>query len=675
MNGFEENGLTKNHSCLCKNDFYFIIMRRLEFTPHPRQQIFCKAAVAILAAVSVLLLQALDLFQAVELAVLDELFRRRGEREPNAAIVLVEIDEVSVETLGWPPTRDFYATLISALQTFGAKVIAFDLLLDEPRDAEDDEFLAAATFEAGNVIHAAYLAITDSASANSTLVDSSLMRFGLKLAPPAFFSFYPAAAATFPFPELLQASRQIGHLSVVPDPDRHVRKLPLLIEYQHALFPALSLSVVQNFLELPDSSIELGVASRRLILKKPPFGDLAVPINRQAEVLLNFYGADTVFKQRYSLLEVLQTFKAHERSEQGSLPAGAFTNKIALVGNTVAGDFDSFSTPFDAVLPGIMLHATAVSNLLDGNFTIPLSSAANFTITAALIFYIAFFPIILYILSEFIRRRPGVRHDGRFQESPGRELAMLRHFRIFNRLDLALSFGHFFILLLVVNGAGHLLFSHFQIWPRLLQINAGIFIAFAVVLISDFAVAINERGQIEKRLDEKSSSAVEAALVRQPVAASILYLRILIFMLDFRDDYLLVHSIYRSREDTELFRSFHPGRQEIEPFPVSRGLITKLREEQKQLWECYADYMYNGARSVQATPLDLLKRIGQAIYQDLGLCRTFDKIFAASQSGNLYVEFVIDLDVPWQWAYDKERNLFLFEAANCCTNFAIERMT
>jgi CHASE2 domain-containing sensor protein len=569
--------------------------------------------------------------------------------------------------------------LISALQTFGAKVVAFDLLLDTRREPEDDEFLAAATTEAGNVIHAANLIIaevTDSASTDSATVDSSLIRLGLKMTWPEHFSQHRATAAAFPFPELLSIIQQIGHLSTVPDPDGHVRKFPLVIEYQHLLFPALSLAAVQRYLEVPGANIELADAAHKLVLKKPPFSDLVFPLNHRAEVLLNFYGSTGAFKQRYSLLEVLQAFKAHEGGEKGPLPMEAFANKIVLVGNTVAGDFDSFSTPFGPALPGLVLHATAVSNFLEGSFIAPLPPVANFAITAAVIFYVAFFPIILYIVSNFIGRRPP---DSEVETpAPGwlAKVAMLRHFRIFNRFDLALSVGNFLFLLLVVNGVGYLLFSHFQIWIKLLQINAGMLLAVAFVLIADFVAAINERNQIENYLQEKSSTAVEAALARQPVATNFSYLRILIFMLDFRGDYLLVHSIYRSRDDTALFRGFHPGRQEKEPFPVRKGLITKLQEEQKQLWERYADYMYNGARSGQSKPpLDLLKKIGRQIYQDLGLCRTLDIIFAASQVENLYIEFVIDLDIPWQWAYNRERDLFLFEIVNCCTNFAIERLT
>jgi CHASE2 domain-containing sensor protein len=649
--------------------FILLIMTRPEFKPQPRQQIFYKAIIALLAVALVLLLQASGLFQNMELLAFDQLFRWRGVRAPSAEIAIVEIDDATVEALGWPLTRDYYAALISALQSFGAKVIAFDLLLDSPGAPEDDELLAAITASAGNVVHAAYLAITDpvdSAPSDSGAIDSSLSRFGLAMPRPDRFHFYQAATADLPFPELLQASQQIGHLSVVPDTDGHVRRIPAMIEFQGRLIPALSLATVQRYLGASLSDLELSESVDRLIITRPPFGALAFPVNRRAEVMLNFYGEASAFSPRFSFLETLQTCEARARGENGPLRPEFFADKFVFVGNTVPGDFDSFATPFDAAFPGVMLHATAASNFLQGHFMQPAPTFANWAITVALIIFIAFFPILLYILSKSVRPRSAASAPTPTNSG----LAMIRHFRIFNRMDLAAFSGGVFFLLLAVNVAGYWLFFHQQIWVKLLQINAGAFFAFAGVLTTDLLTAVNERSRIESYLQEKSSTAVETALAQQRQTGEVSYLRLLIFMLDFRGDYLLVHSIYRSRDDTALFKSFHPGRQEQEPFLVDKGLINRLLDEQEKLWDQYASHL----RAVPISPpMQLLKKIGKRIYQDLGLCRTFDKIFAAPEAENLYIDFVVDLDIPWQWAYSKERDLFLCELANCCTNFAIER--
>ena len=72
---------------------------------------------------------------------LDALFRIRGSYLPSQQIVIVGIDEESLEKAGpWPFPRTLHAQLLSHLN--GAKAIAFDLLL--VKESEDDETLAKA---------------------------------------------------------------------------------------------------------------------------------------------------------------------------------------------------------------------------------------------------------------------------------------------------------------------------------------------------------------------------------------------------------------------------------------------------------------------------------------------------------------------------------------------------
>ena len=77
------------------------------------------------------------------------------EASPPANIVIVAIDQASVEQLGtplpWP--RRVHAALVGALASAGARTIVFDLVFDEPAPmAEDDGILREAISRAGNVV-------------------------------------------------------------------------------------------------------------------------------------------------------------------------------------------------------------------------------------------------------------------------------------------------------------------------------------------------------------------------------------------------------------------------------------------------------------------------------------------------------------------------------------------
>ena len=88
------------------------------------------------------------------------LFRLRGEREAPPEVVVVTMDKVAAESLDvpaepekWP--RSLHARLTETLAKEGAAVIAFDVVFEEPRSAEDDNSFAKAVSAAGNVVEKA----------------------------------------------------------------------------------------------------------------------------------------------------------------------------------------------------------------------------------------------------------------------------------------------------------------------------------------------------------------------------------------------------------------------------------------------------------------------------------------------------------------------------------------
>ena len=88
---------------------------------------------------------------------LGALFSLRGAISPPADVVVVSISQDSAAGVGqtkdldkWP--RRLHAKLIDRLASAGAAAIAFDVLFEESRDAEDDRLLAQAIADAGNVL-------------------------------------------------------------------------------------------------------------------------------------------------------------------------------------------------------------------------------------------------------------------------------------------------------------------------------------------------------------------------------------------------------------------------------------------------------------------------------------------------------------------------------------------
>ena len=105
-----------------------------------------------LAALSAYFLAELKLFRLIELKMLDYRFQIRGKTTISNNIVLVSIGESDIELLGrWPWPRKYHSDLIQILNTYGVKIIGYDILFCEPDkdDPESDACLASAAKKVG----------------------------------------------------------------------------------------------------------------------------------------------------------------------------------------------------------------------------------------------------------------------------------------------------------------------------------------------------------------------------------------------------------------------------------------------------------------------------------------------------------------------------------------------
>src|SRR5664279_4335380 len=122
-------------------------------------------AVAVLAGGVSVLAYSIHLLRRTELQSVDARFSIRGGERPSPGIVLVEIDNATLQELErkklhseFPLPRAYDARVIDHLRTAGARVIAMDLQFTQRTDEADDNALIEAVGRAhGKVV----LATTD----------------------------------------------------------------------------------------------------------------------------------------------------------------------------------------------------------------------------------------------------------------------------------------------------------------------------------------------------------------------------------------------------------------------------------------------------------------------------------------------------------------------------------
>ena len=109
-----------------------------------------------IAALIACTLYFFQVFEGLEYQLYDWNFRTGQQQDAPAEIVIVAVDQPSLKRLGaWPWPRAYHAEVVRQVHRSGAKAIGVDFGFFEParRDPMNDEELAAATAEAGNVIY------------------------------------------------------------------------------------------------------------------------------------------------------------------------------------------------------------------------------------------------------------------------------------------------------------------------------------------------------------------------------------------------------------------------------------------------------------------------------------------------------------------------------------------
>ena len=111
-------------------------------------------ALAIVGIALILAADQLGLFEGIDTYLHDLSFRIRGELTPDERIVIVAIDEKTLEQFGkWPLKRTHYARLLDSLRE--ASVVGFDIIMAE--SSPDDAELRTAISMHGKVVLPVYI--------------------------------------------------------------------------------------------------------------------------------------------------------------------------------------------------------------------------------------------------------------------------------------------------------------------------------------------------------------------------------------------------------------------------------------------------------------------------------------------------------------------------------------
>ncbi|MET0530412.1 MAG: CHASE2 domain-containing protein, partial [Microvirga sp.] len=270
-----------------------------------------------------------NLLDRLEAPLADLRFLIQGPRGPPALVAIVAIDDETVREAGtYPVSRETVARLVDNLAALGAKVIALDLLFLDRNTPEADAALAASLRLRPSVLASAAVF-----ASQTQVTDSSAD--AIQGLPMAHRLLLPV--------EALAEAAAVGIVNVATDQSGTPRHVPLLFRSGDGLGASFalrgaSLAMGQDPIILPQGLV---------------LGNWTIRTDAGYALPLRFYGPRGT----------IPTLRATDVLSN-MVPREAVRGKIIVVGATVAGAGDVFPTPFDPVLPGVEVLATATSHLV-----------------------------------------------------------------------------------------------------------------------------------------------------------------------------------------------------------------------------------------------------------------------------------------------------------------------
>ncbi len=331
-------------------------------------------------------------FDTLELKFYDIRMNMRTSPESESNIVMVDIDDDSIEKLGrWPWPRDIVAQGVEKISAGKPKVIGLNLILSEPerspgliplrriqeefaasllkgtgeegkrflasiethiQQIDNDRLLTQAISDAGNVMLPVFFKIGVSGNTLSEEDAARLRPYIItKVIDPGGGGLPKASDVVLPIGAFFSAANGIGHINLAYDMDGTARRERLLYDYNGMAVPAYTLSLACRFLNTDIKNVSAELGGRIQV------GGNAIPLTPYSEFLVSFKGPRGSFK-RYAFFDVIND----------KIPLQVFRNKLVLVSASASGIMNPLSTPTDSTMPYGEFSAHTIWSILNRQY-------------------------------------------------------------------------------------------------------------------------------------------------------------------------------------------------------------------------------------------------------------------------------------------------------------------
>ncbi|MEA3512771.1 MAG: adenylate/guanylate cyclase domain-containing protein [Campylobacterota bacterium] len=299
----------------------------------------------------------------------DYMFVVRGEKPHDDNVIIIDIDEKSINELGqWPWSRNKVSKILENLTLSNIGVIGMDIVF-----AEEDRSSPAKVFKEQNI---STVGVPDYDEEFNFMVQNTptILGYQFELTQKNFLHqdsidipaiiiergkeegeelLIVAKGNVLNHKKLQDSGYSSGFFNNIPDSSGVIRSVPMVIKYDDQLYPSLALEVIRASMGID----RLYVNYSNLGVENIQLGDFIIPTDRYGRFIVNFRGPSHTFKY-YSAIDIYKN----------NFNPKDFDGKVALIGTTAAGLNDMRAMPFESVYPGVEVHANIIDNLIGQDF-------------------------------------------------------------------------------------------------------------------------------------------------------------------------------------------------------------------------------------------------------------------------------------------------------------------
>lgn len=310
-------------------------------------------------------------FSSLDNKIRDFYFFARGKIPTTDSVVIVDIDEQSLASLGqWPWSRNKMAQVLENLSAAGVGIIGLDIVFAErdnsspkkvleelglsfPNAPDYDEIYAKAVANTPTILGYVFAMNKDDLpKQEAPQIPAVFIEKGKSTSEELLLSPY---RPTLNIPIIQNAAYSSGFFNTIPDSDSGIiRSVPLAMKYDLFVYPSLAFEMIRAASGVDRIYVEydpgIGVLGYKI-------GETIIPTDRYGRLFVNFRGPSFSFPY-------ISAADVYNNDFNKSQVEG----KYVLIGTSASGLLDLRAMPFDNVYPGVEIHANVIDNILKQDF-------------------------------------------------------------------------------------------------------------------------------------------------------------------------------------------------------------------------------------------------------------------------------------------------------------------